>query len=396
MIDRLIGGFRDFSRLDALPRCFNQFTTSLHRFSASRTTELHGSAIKQIAVDIARGFNTIAHHGVMVVGILAIGTLGVMFVRPDVMDELKTLSPFHAVSVDGAASVHEGVTRPTVAAEIDAQLLAGANLPALTANDVIEARRFSVSSSRLQNTMVGLTGINGGTGSSNNVSFTQFTQPLATQFASFPRSHANQQSPGAYKQQTLVTNWLAKKYRVASDATDMLVSAAYSTAGEIKLDPLLILSVMAIESGFNPFAESPVGAQGLMQVMSKLHHEKFQHLGGLKAALNPVANIKVGSLILKDYVTRGGSVEAGLKLYVGAAAFDNDLGYGSKVLAEYRRLKDVAGGKTVNTTPPIFTAKAKPAMKTVDSLNTAPDKDENAASPANDNKPGITATVAAI
>lgn len=154
---------------------------------------------------------------------------------------------------------------------------------------------------------------------------------------------------GNQRQQLWVTNWLAKRYRVASDASNMLVSAAYLTAKEIKLDPLLILSVMAIESGLNPFAESPVGAQGLMQVMSKIHHEKFQEMGGIKAALNPVANIKVGALILKDYVTRGGSVEAGLKLYVGAAAFENDGGYGARVLAEYRRLKDVATGKNVPT-----------------------------------------------
>src|SRR3954451_22316992 len=82
--------------------------------------------------------------------------------------------------------------------------------------------------------------------------------------------------------------------------------------------------------------------------MSKVHHDKFQELGGVKAALNPVANIKVGSLILKDYVQRGGSVEAGLKLYVGAGAFETDSGYGMKVLDEYRRLKEVALGKTVS------------------------------------------------
>ena len=127
----------------------------------------------------------------------------------------------------------------------------------------------------------------------------------------------------------------------------MLVSAAYLTAKEIKIDPLLILSVMAIESGLNPFAESPVGAQGLMQVMSKIHQDKFSDVGGVKAALNPAANIRVGAEILKEYVTRGGSVEAGLKLYVGAASLENDGGYGIKVLAEYNRLKDVANGKFV-------------------------------------------------
>jgi soluble lytic murein transglycosylase-like protein len=146
----------------------------------------------------------------------------------------------------------------------------------------------------------------------------------------------------------------------------MLVSATYNTAREVKIDPLLVLAVMAIESGFNPFAESPVGAQGLMQVMSKVHHEKFQPLGGVNAALNPVANIKVGASILKEYVNRGGSIESGLKMYVGAAAFENDAGYGYKVLAEYRRLKDVASGKNVPvtaTTPPAPTVVAKTPPK---------------------------------
>ncbi|WP_229490546.1 transglycosylase SLT domain-containing protein [Pseudoduganella namucuonensis] len=161
---------------------------------------------------------------------------------------------------------------------------------------------------------------------------------------------------GTKKQQEWVTSWLSKRYRVAGDAANMLVSTAYLTAREIKLDPLLILAVMAIESGLNPFAESPMGAQGLMQVMSKVHHDKFQDLGGVQAALNPVANIRVGSLILKDYVTRGGSVEAGLKTYVGAAAFESDDGYGYRVLAEYRRLKQVSAGKKVPTTNPVMAA----------------------------------------
>lgn len=163
---------------------------------------------------------------------------------------------------------------------------------------------------------------------------------------------------GSQRQQQLVTNWLAKRYRVANDAVDMLVSAAYLTAKETKLDPLLILSVIAIESRFNPFSESPVGAQGLMQVMSKVHQDKFSELGGVKAALNPVANIKVGAMILKDYVTSAGSIEAGLKRYVGASDNDTDGGYGHLVMSEYKRLKDVAAGKSVS----IFSTTARPTV----------------------------------
>ncbi|MBY0238860.1 MAG: lytic transglycosylase domain-containing protein [Burkholderiaceae bacterium] len=190
--------------------------------------------------------------------------------------------------------------------------------------------------------------------------------PAAQPAAETPLSADDKKLMGSKKQQEWVTSWLSKRYRVASDATNMLVSTAYLTAREIKLDPLLILAVMAIESGLNPFAESPMGAQGLMQVMSKVHHDKFQDMGGVQAALNPVANIRVGSLILKDYVTRGGSVEAGLKSYVGAAAFESDDGYGFKVLAEYKKLQQVSNGKKVPTTNPVLVATPASAVKSTE------------------------------
>jgi soluble lytic murein transglycosylase-like protein len=161
------------------------------------------------------------------------------------------------------------------------------------------------------------------------------------------------------KQQQFVTDWLSRRYRVAGDAANMLVSTTYQAAHDIKIDPLLVLAVMAIESGLNPFAESPVGAKGLMQVMAKVHHDKFEEMGGAEAALNPVANIRVGAQILKDYVNRSGSVEGALKSYVGAGASDNDSGYGNKVLAEYNRLKQVANGKKV---PTVFPAAPAPVL----------------------------------
>jgi soluble lytic murein transglycosylase-like protein len=147
------------------------------------------------------------------------------------------------------------------------------------------------------------------------------------------------------REQNLVADFIARRYRVARQPVRQLVSAAFETGREVGIDPLLLLAVMAIESGFNPYAESGVGAKGLMQVMSTVHSDKFDYFGGQQAALQPIANIKVGALVLKDCVARGGSVSAGLRLYVGSTS-QYDGGYAAKVLAERERLRSVArGGK---------------------------------------------------
>ena len=149
------------------------------------------------------------------------------------------------------------------------------------------------------------------------------------------------------QQQNHVANFLSRRYHVAETPVDALVHAAFDTGHEVGLDPLLLLAVMAIESGFNPYAESGVGAQGLMQVMSKVHSDKFSYFGGTSAALEPLPNIRVGALVLKDCIARGGSVAAGLRLYVGSTSPD-DGGYGAKVMAERARLRDVARGMKVS------------------------------------------------
>ncbi|HEV3105488.1 MAG TPA: transglycosylase SLT domain-containing protein [Trinickia sp.] len=153
------------------------------------------------------------------------------------------------------------------------------------------------------------------------------------------------------REQTLVTSYLARRYHVAQEPVGELVKAAFETGREVGLDPLLLLAVMAIESGFNPYAESGVGAKGLMQVMSKVHSDKFQYFGGPRAALEPLANITVGAFVLKDCIARGGSLAGGLRLYVGSTSPD-DGGYGAKVMAERGRLRDVARGRSVPVNAP--------------------------------------------
>ena len=147
------------------------------------------------------------------------------------------------------------------------------------------------------------------------------------------------------KQQAALAFWLARKYGVAPEPLSVLVSEAFEIGAKAKLDPTLILAIMAIESGFNPFAQSPVGAQGLMQVMTKVHSDKYENFGGKLAAFDPVTNLRVGVKVLQECITRAGSVEGGLKFYVGAGNMENDGGYASKVMAEHARLLAVVGGK---------------------------------------------------
>ena len=154
------------------------------------------------------------------------------------------------------------------------------------------------------------------------------------------------------KQQAAVAYWLSKKYRVAPEPLSALVAEAYEIGNRNNLDPTLILAVMAVESGFNPFAQSNVGAQGLMQVMTGIHSDKYENFGGKLAAFDPVTNLRVGVKVLQECIQRAGSVQAGLKFYVGAANLEGDGGYAEKVMAEHARLRLVASGRPVPLAPP--------------------------------------------
>jgi soluble lytic murein transglycosylase-like protein len=158
------------------------------------------------------------------------------------------------------------------------------------------------------------------------------------------------------KPQAALTYWLSRKYRVAPEPVSALVAEAYALGPRTKLDPPLILAVAAIESGFNPFAQSHAGAQGLMQVMTHVHTDKFDRFGGKLATFDPVSNLRVGAKVLQECIQRAGSVEGGLRFYVGAANLEEDGGYVEKVLAEYERLKQIAAGQTPVSAWPVLPA----------------------------------------
>lgn len=176
----------------------------------------------------------------------------------------------------------------------------------------------------------------------------QLPIPIPITVAQEPRVEPASADPAASfadPQQKRIAQYLVRRYRVADGAVRQLVSTAFEIGRERNLDPLLILSVVAIESSLNPFAQSAMGAQGLMQVMTRVHARRFEPHGGEAAALDPVANMQVGSSILHEMISRGGSVERGLQLYVGAGNQPDDGGYGARVLGERARLSMAANGK---------------------------------------------------
>jgi soluble lytic murein transglycosylase-like protein len=75
--------------------------------------------------------------------------------------------------------------------------------------------------------------------------------------------------------------------------------AVSAASDRYRLDPDLVNSVIRAESGFNPHAVSPKGAQGLMQLMPKTAFKL-----GVPNAFDPTANVEGGTRYLRELLER--------------------------------------------------------------------------------------------
>lgn len=152
----------------------------------------------------------------------------------------------------------------------------------------------------------------------------------------------------------VIANYFAKKFGHEVFTLLGYTDHAVEAAGETRLDPLLLLSIISVESNFDPNVESPAGAQGLMQVMTRIHAGKFAPYGGTDAAFRPEVNIRVGALIIKQALAMMGSLPGALRFYVGAARPGvSDGGFVDKVLGEYGKLIAMLGGNTQTISIPL-------------------------------------------
>lgn len=140
-----------------------------------------------------------------------------------------------------------------------------------------------------------------------------------------------------------VKRFVSSRYKVSKLALRPILATAESTGRKLGLDPLLLVAMIAIESSFNPFAESGMGAQGLMQVIPRFHMDKIGEDADDDALFDPRTNIRVGALVLKEGLQRTGSLQAALQYY-GGASNDAQARYASKVFSMQSRLAIAARG----------------------------------------------------
>ena len=153
---------------------------------------------------------------------------------------------------------------------------------------------------------------------------------------------------GSLQNQRAVADFFEKKYSLDRTKIEEYVSNTILIAKEVNIDPVLLLAVISVESNFNPNTKSHAGAEGLMQVMTSVHKDKYAIFGGTSEAAKPEVNIRVGAYILKYLIATAGSLRNGLKYYVGAANAEDDGGYADKVMAERNRLIGLCQNRSSN------------------------------------------------
>ncbi|TCG07227.1 hypothetical protein BZM27_20975 [Paraburkholderia steynii] len=122
-----------------------------------------------------------------------------------------------------------------------------------------------------------------------------------------------EQAPTAEEIATVVSS----RFHIGLNDALGIGQAVVIAARRYTISPLLLLAVIAVESSFDRFAVSVVGARGLMQVLPSQHRDRVFRTSDLTDART---NVRIGSAILRDYLrASGGNLEYALYRYSGGA-----------------------------------------------------------------------------
>lgn len=149
----------------------------------------------------------------------------------------------------------------------------------------------------------------------------------------------------AYERETAeIARFLAtRRTGLARDEIDVLARTIRSEAQRRDLDPALVMAVMHVESRFNTYAVSPVGAMGLMQILPSTGEELAQQEGvswhGAQTLFDPIVNVRLGVAYLEQLSDRYGKISTALAAYNwGPGHIDRRLRRGRALPTEYPSL----------------------------------------------------------
>ena len=131
-------------------------------------------------------------------------------------------------------------------------------------------------------------------------------------------------------------NYVKTRYKVSKEAMHPLFETVQRISKEHGIDPLLIVAIIGIESGFKADAKSAGGGHGLMQIIPRYHLNKIPNGLGVKGLMDPAVNVKVGTIILDDAISRAGNPVGGLQSYNGSKKKKL---FANRVLAEKSRME---------------------------------------------------------
>lgn len=106
---------------------------------------------------------------------------------------------------------------------------------------------------------------------------------------------------------------------IESTEVDSILAIVERCAGRFDIDPLTVLAVIRVESTFDPFAVSPVGATGLMQLRADTAREVAARLDvewtSDALLFEPETNVLLGTAYLRELLDRFGHLDMALAAF---------------------------------------------------------------------------------
>lgn len=142
------------------------------------------------------------------------------------------------------------------------------------------------------------------------------------------------------QEQQNIKAYIADKFQVDPASAAEVVQHAYKVSDETGVHPHLLLAVAAVESSFDPSADSG-GAKGLMQIQASAHKSEIRAMGGVRGLFDVRKNLELGAEILQDCLTQvNNNLRKALLRYNGSSRPSSK--YPEKVMREKARLDAAA------------------------------------------------------